>query len=242
VPTRRLVVVSDAHLGAVPESVETRLLAFFDAVPDLGDALLVNGDLFDFWFSYGRVVPRHGFRVAAALARLAGRVPVTMVGGNHDRWDRGFWRTEVGIDFHATRAEIAVGERRVLAMHGDGLTDRRWSARLVHGLVSHPVTSALYRAVHPDLGFPLVQRLAPHLGDNKAGEEPRERAAARQREWAESALRRDDAPEVLVMGHTHRAALEEPVPGRRYLNPGAWFDESRYAIVAEAQEELRRFD
>ena len=62
-----LVVVSDAHLGYAPPSVEAALLEFLDAVPSLGDALLVNGDLFEFWFAYATALPRHAFRVAAAL-------------------------------------------------------------------------------------------------------------------------------------------------------------------------------
>ena len=52
-----LVVVSDAHLGVAPPAVEEALLAFLEAVPDLGDCLLVNGDLFDFWFSYAGSFP-----------------------------------------------------------------------------------------------------------------------------------------------------------------------------------------
>ena len=92
-----LVVVSDAHLGATPPLVEATLLSFLETVPDLGDALLINGDLFDFWYSYRRVVPRRGFHVAAALARLARRVPVVMIGGNHDRWGTPFWRIYDGL-------------------------------------------------------------------------------------------------------------------------------------------------
>jgi len=70
VPGPTLVVVSDAHLGVTPPAVEATLLAFLETVPTLGDSLLINGDLFDFWYSYSRVIPRRGFHVAAALERL----------------------------------------------------------------------------------------------------------------------------------------------------------------------------
>jgi len=42
------VVVADAHLGQVPPAVAAAFHRFLDAVPDLGDALIINGDLFDF--------------------------------------------------------------------------------------------------------------------------------------------------------------------------------------------------
>jgi len=57
-PIQRLIVVADAHLGAVPASVEEALLHLLDELPKLGDGLLLNGDLFAFWFSYRRAIPR----------------------------------------------------------------------------------------------------------------------------------------------------------------------------------------
>ena len=95
----RLVIVSDSHLGAVPDRVEEAFLAFLDQVEQLGDGLLVNGDLFDFWFSYRRIIPRAGLRVVSRLGELARRIPVAMTGGNHDRWGGSFWETELGIRF-----------------------------------------------------------------------------------------------------------------------------------------------
>ena len=59
-------------------------------------------------------------------------------------------------------------------------------------------------------------------------------AAARQRVWAEEQLAEHPATDLLVLGHTHRAALVEVAPGRHYLNPGAWFDGFRYAVASRA--------
>jgi UDP-2,3-diacylglucosamine pyrophosphatase LpxH len=46
---------------------------------------------------------------------------------------------------------------------------------------------------------------------------------------------------LVIMGHTHRAALTRGPHGGEYLNPGAWFDGFRYATVGPAGCELRRF-
>jgi UDP-2,3-diacylglucosamine pyrophosphatase LpxH len=66
-------------------------------------------------------------------------------------------------------------------------------------------------------------------------------AAARQRAWAEKLLADDAELGLVVMGHTHRAAAVEVAPGRHYVNPGAWFDGLRYAVVTPRTAELRRF-
>jgi UDP-2,3-diacylglucosamine hydrolase len=237
----RLVVVSDAHLGVTPPAVESALLDFLQAVPDLGDCLLINGDLFDFWFSYRRVIPRRGFQVAAALARLARRLPVLMVGGNHDRWGGDFWEREVGVRFHPHRLGFEIGRRRVAAIHGDGLTESKLRATLLHRLINHPVTASVYRVIHPEVGLRLVDLLSPHLGDHTPHPDRLAAAARRQADWAADLLRREPELDLVIMGHTHQPMVERLDGDRQYLNPGAWFDGFRYALATETDAELCRF-
>jgi UDP-2,3-diacylglucosamine hydrolase len=237
----RLVVVSDAHLGATPAAVEERLLAFLDAVPMLGDCLLINGDLFDFWFTYSHVIPRRGFHVAAALARLRRALPVVMVGGNHDRWGGDFWERDLGLTYVPFRTTFRIGARGVLALHGDGVTDHRRRARLLHRLIHHPITAGIYRALHPEIGFRLVDGMSPMLGDRTADEATLAFAARLQQNWAEAVLAEDPSIGLVIMGHTHRPALSTPAPASQYLNPGAWLDGFRYAIATETDAELCAF-
>ncbi|MFI5210805.1 MAG: UDP-2,3-diacylglucosamine diphosphatase [Gemmatimonadales bacterium] len=237
----RLVVVCDAHLGAGPPATESGFLDFLDAVPSLGDALLVNGDLFDFWFAWRRVIPRAGFPVAAALGRLRRRMPVIMTGGNHDRWGDDFWRADLGIEFHPLEARFRFAEREVLAIHGDGIADRNWSARGLQRLTRHPAAVKLFGALHPSLGFRLVDMMNRRMGNTVTDPAALAAASQRQQLWAEARLLAEPALGLLVMGHTHRPALSEPSPGRRYVNPGAWFDGGRYAICSDRGVELRQF-
>jgi UDP-2,3-diacylglucosamine hydrolase len=237
----QLIIISDAHLGDGPPETEDALLSFLDAVPSLGDCLLINGDLFDFWFAWRRVIPRSGLQVLSALARLRRRVPVVMTGGNHDRWGAEFWKTDLDVDFHPLTAEFQVGGRRVLAVHGDGITETHWSARLLHRVTRNPAAIAMFRALHPDVGFWLVDRLTHRLGNTVRDPAVLDRAAERQRLWAEARLREDPGLGVIVMGHTHRATATEPAPGRHYLNPGAWFEGFRYGVATGATVELRSF-
>ena len=239
-PAQTLVIVADAHLGDAPPEVEEALLDFLDRVPELGDSLLVNGDLFDFWFAYRHVIPRRGFHVAASLRALRRRVPIVMVGGNHDRWGEDFWREDLGIVFEPLRARFRGAGREVLATHGDGLMEEHWSAAIMHRLTRHPATIAAYRAIHPDLGIGMVGRLSRRLGYTTRDPALLEAAAARQRAWALQTLADDPAIGLAVLGHTHVAAVVEASPSRWYVNPGAWFDGYRYAVVSAAGAELRQ--
>lgn len=237
----RLIIVQDAHLGSDSSGREQGFLAFLEAIPNLGDCLLINGDLFEFWAEYRSVVPRTGIRVVAALARLRQRIPIIMTGGNHDRWGETFWRRELDIEFYPREAAFTVGRRRVLALHGDGITERDWTARVLFRITRLPGTVAFFRALHPDLTFWLIDHLSRPLGDTTRDPEALRQASDRQRRWAERALDADPELGMVVMGHTHRIALAEVAPGRLYLNPGAWLDGHRYAVVTETGAELSQF-
>jgi UDP-2,3-diacylglucosamine hydrolase len=237
----RLIVISDAHLGATPAAAEAALLAFLDAVPERGDALLLNGDLFDFWFAYRHAVPRRALPVVAALMALGRQVPIAVVGGNHDRWGSEFWTRDLGFLHGRRRLRVEVDGRTVLALHGDRLGDGPLVARLVQAAIDNPVTTGAFHALHPDLGLPLVRRLAPLLGARKAAGPDHDASALRQRAWAARLLASDPSVDTIVMGHTHRVVAEELQPGRWYLNPGAWFDGLRYGVVTGAGVELQRF-
>jgi UDP-2,3-diacylglucosamine hydrolase len=238
---QRVVLVGDAHLGRGSPEAEAAFLAFLDTVPDLGDGLVVTGDLFEFWFTYRRVIPRRGVRVMSALATLRRKVPILMVGGNHDRWAGTFWQRELDIEFAPLEGRFELNGRPALVVHGDGLTETHWSARLLHGLLRHDATIALYSALHPDLGFWLVDRLSGYLGDRGRTEVEIAASAARQEGWARRMLGTMPAPALLVMGHTHRPVAVEAGPGRWYVNPGAWFLGYPYALAGSGEARLARF-
>ncbi len=69
-----------------------------------------------------------------------------------------------------------------------------------------------------------------------------QRASAEAQEaWARGFLDRHADVQLLVLAHTHRAALVEVSEGRWYLNPGAWMIERRYAVLENGRPSLEQF-
>src|SRR5690554_3355475 len=92
-------VVSDVHLGAVPPATEAAFRDFLRSLEGRAAALVINGDLFDFWFEYRTVIHARHYRTLATLAELVeSGVRVFFMGGNHDAWGGAFLRDEVGIE------------------------------------------------------------------------------------------------------------------------------------------------
>ena len=236
----QLVIVQDVHLGACPAATEEAFFDFLDEVPALGDALLLNGDIYDFFFAWKRVIPRQAFRCAAALEHLRARVPMVMTGGNHDRWGGTFW-DQLGIRFSPLELEFEVGYRKLLAIHGDGITDRHWSARMLFHLTKNPVILGAFRLLHPDLACRLVDQMTSHLGNTVVDPAILQAASGRQAAWARARLAAQPGIDMIVMGHTHIAASQEMTPGKFYLNPGAWLDGFKYAVVTAGGVELKQY-
>ena len=234
--------MADAHLGQVPESIARAFHSFLDTVPQPGDELVVNGDLFDFWFEYGSAVPRRHLGTVMQLAGLVRRgIPVTFLGGNHDRWGGDFLRKDMGIAYHPGAAELVLAGRRALVVHGDGLTEQHWSGALLHWLLRQPLTIALFRLLHPAIGFWIADRLSGTLADSTKDKAVLDRAEAAQAAYARALLERRPELSLVVMAHTHRARLERVDGGRTYLNPGAFLDGGRYAVITSNAVELRTF-
>ena len=234
-------VVADAHLGAVDPSGEEAFLAFLDAVPSLGDSLLLAGDIYDFWFTYQRLIPRHCIRVTARIVELARRLPVLMIGGNHDRWGDTFWGPETGVTFHPRQLRFTIGDRDIVAIHGDGVHQEHRTVSVLNRVLNSRATMAAFAALPSALGFRMAKRLGHDPAYAAAHPEIVELAVARQAAWAERRMQADPSIGTLIMAHTHRAALGEVLPGRWYVNPGAWLHDRSYASVDGSQVHLATF-
>src|SRR5438874_3722770 len=195
--------MSDAHLGFATRDVERSLIRFFRHLPGRARSLVINGDLFEFWFEWRRVMPRGTFRVLAALAELrdAG-IDVLMVAGNHDCWGGEILRDDVGIDFRTDPWEGSLAGWRARIEHGDGLRgkpDRGY--RALRRVLRHPLSIRLFRWLHPDLGSALATR-SSHASRTYAARD----GGAGLREAATHRLEGSDL-ELLIYGHSHVAEL-----------------------------------
>jgi UDP-2,3-diacylglucosamine hydrolase len=231
-------IVSDAHLGAAPANLERVLVSFLRHLPGRAGSLLINGDLFDFWFEWRRVMPRGHFRTLSALAELreAG-MPVLMIGGNHDCWGGEILTHDVGIDFHLGPWDGELGGWRSHVEHGDGLRlveDRAY--RRLRWVLRHPVAIRAFRWLHPDWS----SRLASGSSGASRVHRARDGGSGLRRVALEHLARHPDT-ELVVFGHSHIPLLARAGTGGVYANPGAWLDAPTYLVVHPERVELRQW-
>lgn len=226
-------IASDVHLGATSQFMERAFVAWLEFIAADAELVLINGDLFDFWFEWGTVVPRGHTRVLAALGRIVDAdIPVHLMGGNHDWWGGRYLTDEVGLVFHTDPVRLTLAGRSSLVAHGDGLGDGDLGYRVLKRVLRSPVSRWAFRWLHPDLATGIARRVSrTHVNHGNGGPEAAEagslRAEALER-WARDRLLEEDDLGLVVLGHSHLPRCVEVAPDRFYVNAGDWLTHGTY--------------
>jgi UDP-2,3-diacylglucosamine hydrolase len=233
---RPIFITSDVHLGAVPAQTEKAFLSWLGHCGAHASRVVINGDLFDFWFEYGSVIPRGYTRVLGAVGALVDAdIPVLLLGGNHDWWGGSYLRNEIGVEFHQEPVVVDLLGMRTFLAHGDGLGPGDRGYRALRWFLRSRPTRLAFRCLHPDVGARIARSVSktkerpqrPHEGDDS-----RSRILEN---WASEQLRAVPELDMVVLGHTHTPRLKEVGPGRYYLNSGDWVTHRSYAVLAAGE-------
>ncbi len=229
-------VASDAHLGAAPPAMETAFLGWLEHAAAHAGVIVLNGDLFDFWFEWGTVIPSGHTRVLGLLARIVDAgTPVHLLGGNHDWWGGRYLVEEVGLHFHPEPVRLELGGRSALVAHGDGLGAGDLGYRLLRSVLRSPLSRHAFRWLHPDVGTAIAKRVS-RTDSRPSDPSPAHLERARQLErWARDALLEDEGIELVLLGHTHQPVRLEVAPGRFYLNTGDWIRNGTWGVIAPGE-------
>ncbi len=231
-------IISDTHLGAATPQVERDLIAFLRALRGRASTLVVNGDLFDFWFEWKTVVPRGAVRTLGALSELKDSgTRIIWVAGNHDCWGGEVLREDLGVDYRMDAWEGELAGWRARIEHGDGLREVEDKGyRRLRSVIRNPVSIKLFSWLHPDL----ATKIATATSHTSRGYRPRDEGVG-LRAVAHAALAANPDLDLLVYAHSHVATLERVGRGV-FANAGSWLDEPTYVKLSDRSIEMRRWD
>lgn len=234
-------VLCDAHLGVAPAEQEQLLWSFLRHVAAQGTGtVLLNGDMFEFWFEWGNVVPQAGVRLLAAVGAVAEcGIPVLWIKGNHDCWGGEVLRAQSGAEYIDGPWEGLLAGWRSHAAHGDGLRPRLDAGyRRLRAVIRHRWAVRAFRWLHPEWGAALA-RATSHTSRNVRPRDGGEglRVVAHERLAADRSL------ELVIFAHTHVAQLERKShEAGIYANPGAWLDAPTFLKITPERVALCRWD
>lgn len=217
--------ISDVHLGFGDREKDKRredlLLEVLRGCAETSSHLFIVGDLFDLWFDYGTVIPKWHVRTLAVLQELrAGGLPITYLIGNHDFGHYRYFKEELGIEIESGDVDASISGKRVYICHGDGKAQNDTGYLVLRSVLRNPLAQWLYRWIHPDWGVRLASRTSHGSRDYTAAKDYGPEDGLRHFAFQKI----DNGYDIVIMGHRHRAAVEQHNHGI-YVNLGHWLEE-----------------
>lgn len=232
-----VLVASDVHLGTISAEQEDAFATWLDQAAEAASWIVLNGDIFDFWFEY-RWGTSHGYdSTLTQLRRIVDSgVRVTLMGGNHDWWGGTHLRDEVGVEFLQDPITTDMAGLCTFLAHGDGLGRGDLSYRALRLILRGRLTRFAFGM--------LPRRLGDRIGAGVSETEhrwtppgPKELVkAAALKEWALNEMSRRPELDLVLLGHTHVPECERFGEKKWYVNSGDWVYHRSYVILRAGED------
>jgi UDP-2,3-diacylglucosamine hydrolase len=230
--SKPVLLVSDVHLGAISPGQRAAFTEWLDHAATAAGSIIINGDLFDFWFEYRWGVTRGHDDVLGRLRGIVDAgVPITLVGGNHDWWGGRYLTDEIGVEFLREPTTRTIAGHRAFLAHGDGLGAGDWGYLALKAMLRSPVTRFAFGCLPISVG----DRIAGGVSNTEErwdqwGEGQKARSAALEA-WALDKLAREPELDLVLLGHTHLPMIRDAGPDRWYVNSGDWVFHQTYVTL-----------
>ncbi|HFA50958.1 MAG TPA: UDP-2,3-diacylglucosamine diphosphatase [Bacteroidetes bacterium] len=237
--------VSDFHLGTPgSREREKRVVRWLDKISEDACELYLVGDVFDYWFEYGQVVPKGFVRLLGKLGELRDNgLPVYFFTGNHDMWMFRYLEDELGISIYRRPIVREIGGKRFFIGHGDGLGHGDYGYKFIKALFGNPICQWLFARLHPNFGLWLMKAFSgssrkANPSDPKFHGEKKERLI----QFCNAHLDKEDV-DFFIFGHRHLPIDFRLKNGKsRYINLGEWIRFNSYAVFDGQQLEVKFFE
>ncbi len=221
--------VSDFHLGeSDPERDREKYRRFCDLLVQIKadlDHLVILGDMFDFWFEYRHLIPKHHQDVLCRLRDLVSEgVRVTYVCGNHDFWMGEFFDSELGIGLVRDDFTIDSARGKVLVLHGDGIAPSDWKYRILKRILRNRLNIFLYSQLPPSLAYNLALGVS-RRSRGHTQKRPKDSFVEECVQFARAKV--SEGYFAVVCGHIHLPEIRE-IGGGYYVNSGDWLTNFSY--------------
>ena len=203
---------------------EKKLIEFLKYAADNCDELFILGDLFDYWFEYGKVIQKGFIRTLGELAKFrdSGK-PIHYIIGNHDFMHKNFFENEIGAILYHDSISVELNGKNFYMAHGDGLVKNDLGYKILKKILRNKFFQGLYSIIHPDLGIKLASGSSKVSRDYTTKKHYGEIDGLF--EFAKSKI--DDGYDFVLFGHSHFQAFENFKQGF-YINLGTWLDKPCY--------------
>jgi len=238
---------SDFHLGAPTYNEsrlrEARIVNWLNFITPTCSELFLMGDVFDFWFEYGKVIPKGFVRLQGKLAEMADAgIKIYFFKGNHDMWVDDYFTREIGLEIISDELVIERNGKRFFLHHGDGLGPGDSKYKFLRKVFRNKFCQWLFSVLPPRVGMFVANgwsNKSRKIGSKKIvflGDE---------NEWlaifAKEQLQREHY-DYFIFGHRHLPLDIKLNDKSRYVNIGEWLNYQSYGVFDGQELRLEYFE
>jgi len=233
-------IISDNHFS-MNASNETeidrreKLFQVFEKIKQKKDAtLIIGGDFFDYWFEYDDAIPSGYDSIISSLKDLVENgIDIHYVLGNHDFWDFGYLKNEIGITTHKGDLEIHHNDK-ILITHGDGLLKNDYGYRIMRTIIRHPLFIKIYKMFPPSFTCKLANKISKvsshyhhHPFDDHSNLIKKEILEFSEKKWKKGF-------DTVLVGHYHQTGIIEKEENKLVFL-GDWLSKFTVTVINEKQ-------
>ena len=238
-----IIIASDFHLKFTPDKESSermkRVLKFLASLEGKTDILILNGDIFDLWFSWKKVIIKEYFPVYKILADLnESGCRIVFVAGNHDFWFGDFLKKFLNIEIYQNHFAEKIDGKKIFVTHGDLFTRNDIRYKIFRTLVRNKLIMKLFSFLHPDFALRLGEKLSRSSRFRKIPLKLRKIKESGLDNFAEKKLEEYD---IVVLGHSHFPKIINFENGI-YANCGDWVSHNSYIKINNGKVELCDFE
>ncbi len=246
-PDKKIYFFSDFHLGAPDFSSslirEKKIVAFLESIRHDAQQIIIAGDVFDFWYEYKTVVPKHFVRLLGKLADITDSgIPIILFAGNHDMWMRSYFQTELNIPVYFEPHTFNWNNKKFYVGHGDGLGPGDHGYKFIKKIFRNKFCQWLFGQLHPTLGMGIANYFS-RKSRQKTGSSDAV-FLGEDNEWLTIYSREVLSKEhydYFIFGHRHLPLTIKLNDNAEYINLGDWITHFTYAVFDGITVQLKKW-
>lgn len=245
---KKIFFASDFHLGTdarlSSKEREKQIVAWLESIQDQADSIYLVGDIFDYWFEYGSVIPKGFSLFLGKLAELRnGGLPIYFFTGNHDMWMFDYFPDEYDIPIYRNPIQCELQGKKLFIGHGDGLGPGDTGYKVIKKVFSNALCQWCYARIHPNLGLRIMKSFSYKSRSMGSGDDVF--FGVEKEMLIQYCERKKDEidTDYFVFGHRH-LPLDVLLSDNKtkYFGLGDWIDYQSYGVLDNGAFSLQYFN
>ena len=234
---------SDFHLKFHEDQEDTarrkKVISFLDSLIGNCDLLILNGDVFDLWFTWKKVIIKGYFPILKKLADLnENGCRIVFIAGNHDFWFKDFLTDYLNIEIYRNNFSEIIDNVKIFVSHGDLYTSNDLRYKVFRSFIRNKFIKTIFELFHPDFSLAIGKTLSR---SSRSRTIPFKLQKAKEKGLDEIARKKLKDFDLVVLGHSHSPKFVKTEDGI-YVNLGDWISNYTYLKMINGKIELCKYE